>query len=221
MKLELWLPAWPNRVNQEFDKNANPLYKKGGLAGHTGVDWGLTKGNLLLNLADHAYCYSTMNKDNPDLTKYRAVFTLVEVGDIVYEVSYGHCDQIFAQIGKTYGVSEVLATCGNTGDVYTNGVPPTIQQRLRGDGAHLHFQIRPCKKVTTSTSSKHYLSDGYGILKKDGFYYEVLDYDNGYNGCVDPMPFFIQYLASDYTKVQSVYNQILSTLTLFLKNFNK
>lgn len=31
------------------------------------------------------------------------------------------------------------------------------------------------------------LYDGYGPYRdKDGFYYEIFDYENGLNGCIDP-----------------------------------
>jgi peptidoglycan hydrolase-like protein with peptidoglycan-binding domain len=32
--------------------------------------------------------------------------------------------------------------------------------------------------------------DGNGLLKYKDSFLEVVDYDNGYNGCVDPEPFF-------------------------------
>ena len=50
---------------------------------------------------------------------------------------------------------------------------------------HRHYQKRPVKKVTHTDPSKHYLQTGNGIYLKDGNYYEIYDYDNGFNGCTD------------------------------------
>lgn len=221
MKLELWQPAELSKITQGFYQNFNSFYKENELAGHTGVDWNFNFNDNLLNVAENAFCYSVLNRDNPDLTKYRAVYTLVELGDVVYEISYGHCNKIFAEVGKTYSVSDILATAGNTGDVFFNGKAPNAEERAKGLGTHLHFQMRLCKKVLITKSDKRYLMDGFGIYKKNGYYYEVVDYNNGYNGCIDPMPFFIQYKAKDYKKVQSIFAQIINILTLALKNVGK
>lgn len=35
-----------------------------------------------------------------------------------------------------------------------------------------------------------YVYDAKGLFKRDGFYYEIVDYENGYHGCVDPAQFF-------------------------------
>ena len=39
----------------------------------------------------------------------------------------------------------------------------------------------------------HYLNDGTGELILNGFKYQVVDWDNGYNGCENPTQFFTVY----------------------------
>lgn len=198
-KLELWLPFPKATITQGFNGNANPLYAGQGLRGHTAEDFGVSCGTPLPNCVDGAYCYSVLNRDNPDLSKYRAVFTLVEVGEHVYEVSYGHLDQIYAVPGHTYAAGDVLGTTGNTGDVYMGATAVTnaIRAKIKCAGGHLHGpQVRLCKKVQATARLKQYLVDGNGLYRHtDGSYIEVVNYDNGWNGCVDPENYFNGYLA--------------------------
>jgi murein DD-endopeptidase MepM/ murein hydrolase activator NlpD len=190
--LELWYPFPLSTRTQSFGENAAPLYKEQGLLGHTAEDWQPGYGAEILNCANDAYCYSLMNKDEPDLTKYRGVFTVVESDDgFVYEISYGHCKDMFAEVGKTYQAGDLIATVGNAGPIYTQGRPINDAERATGFGAHLHGpQVRKCKKVTKVDNTKGYLKNGQGLFKKDGFYYEIVDISNGYNGCVNPTLFY-------------------------------
>lgn len=178
-------------IAQGFGENANPLYSGQGLKGHTGIDFAYNYGDPLPSFIN-AYCYSTLNKDNPNLMAFRAVFTLVEDGAFVYEISYGHCNQMFATPKTNVKEGEIIATCGNTGDVFSYGKEITLLEKQMGShaGAHLHFQVRKTKKVPITVAGKHYIFDGNGLLNYNGTILEIVDYDNGYNGCVDPMPFF-------------------------------
>lgn len=199
--MNVYLPYLKGTITQRFNENANPLYAGDGLKGHTAYDWGVSWGTPVPNCAENAFCYSILNKNNPDPMKYRSVYTLVEDGDIVYELSYGHFSTITAVVGKTYQPGEVLGLVGNTGDVYSGSHYVTKAEKLAGSkaGAHLHGpQVRPCKKVQKKVKGKHYLSDAKGTYKKDGYYYEVIDYGNGFNGCVSLAPFSTETLASKW-----------------------
>lgn len=196
--MELYLPFPRSTITQPFGANANTLYAGQGLKGHTAMDWGTACGTPLPNCAE-GYCYSHINKDNSDLSRYRAVFFIVESDKGVFEVSYGHLDQIHAEPGRYYKVGEIIGTTGNTGDVYSWGVKVT-QYRPGCPGGHLHGpQVRPVKKVTKKARGKRYLTTSNGVFKKDGFYYEILNYNNGYNGCVDPEPYIVNTLAAEAT----------------------
>jgi hypothetical protein len=193
----LYLPFPRNTITQGFDKNANSLYKEGGLKGHTAIDWETACGTPLPNCAT-GLCYSIKNKDNFDLSRYRAAYFIVENADGVFEVSYGHLQDIYAEPGKTYGVGEIIGTTGNTGDVYRNGIKVT-KYRPGCPGGHLHGpQVRVLKKTKTKSATKTYLTTANGVYKKEGYYYEVLAEKNGYAGCVNPESFFVETLAKDY-----------------------
>lgn len=194
--LELYLPAPRSRVTQGWNQNANDFYKDNGLPGHTSFDWDFGHGEDVPNCAADAYCYSVLNRDNPDPMKYRGVYTLVNAKNGLSdwaEVSYGHADKILAEVGKIYQPGDILLTAGNTGDVYSGGRYVTKEEKLRGStaGTHLHGpQVRPVKPVKKTSRNKEYLYDGFGIFKKDGYYFEIVDYYNGVNGCVDPDLYF-------------------------------
>lgn len=195
--LTLRTPAPYAQISQIFGANANPLYAGSGLKGHTAIDWEVPWDTPGINCADDAYCFSVMNRDNPDPSKYRAVFTLVETTTGIYEVSYGHCHNILAEVGKTYQSGDVIYTAGNTGSVYFAGQEVTTAMKLTGIRAGTHFhapQVRPVIRVKSTDNKHNYLSDGHGLFKKDGDYFQVVDYNNGYNGCIDPAPFFVHDL---------------------------
>lgn len=210
--LNLYKQFPDSKITQGFSENANTLYKSQGLVGHTTLDYGIPYGTPIASWANDAYCYSVLNRDNPDLSKYRGVFTLVETDAGVYEVSYGHASKIHAEVGKTYNVGDTLMECGNTGPVYVGGVEVSTTAKLKGSkaGAHLHGpQIRPVKKVKKTSKGKTYLLDGFGIFKKDGFYYEVIDFNNGTNGCVSPAKLFAEKTMQEYLNL----TQQISLLT--------
>lgn len=197
----LYKPFPDSLITQGFSENANISYARSGLIGHTTLDYGVACGTPVPNCAENAFVYSIMNKDNPDLSKYRAVFTLVELEDVVYEISYGHLDQILVVAGQTLQPGESVGLSGNTGMVFMHGVEVTneIRKKIKCAGGHLHGpQVRVCRKVTKKQKGKHYLSDSLGTYKSGGFYYEVVDYDNGTNGCINPNLLFNGKFAKDY-----------------------
>ena len=193
--MKLIYPLENCRVTQPFGANANESYSKDGLKGHTAIDL-VSQYNAPLRASVTGEVFSVLNKGNPDPMRYRAVFQIYDDVDYSYEVSYGHCNEIYAEVGKVYQQGEPLAglaTEGNTGTCY-GGSPVhliTREEKLAGstDGYHCHFQVRKCIRVTKRSKGKTYLRNSEGFLKRNNFYYEVVDYDLGYNGCVDPAPF--------------------------------
>ena len=219
MKLTIWKPFDASLITQPFAGNANPLYHGQGLKGHTGIDYAGEYGTPIPATVENAYVYSLLNKDNPNLGKYRGVCTIWDdkESDTSYEVIYGHCSKIIAKVGTYTNPGDIVALVGNTGDVYANGNAVTIEERNAGShaGSHLHFQVRALVRVKTTSTDKQYLYDGNGLLNRNGSYYEVVDYTNGYNGCVDPSTFFNLYNANQYTKVVSILMQLIELLTRY------
>lgn len=188
--MKLIFPTQPSIINQPFNGNANPTYHNDGLLGHGAIDYAGTYGQNIFAVCD-SYIYSDLNFGQaPD--RYRAVCTLVDEGDIVYEIIYGHVIDSPFQIKTNVKQGEAIAHMGNFGNVWMGGHQVTNQERLDGSkaGTHLHFQVRKCKRVAKRDYSKHYIKDSNSFVKLQGMFVEILNYDNGYNGCIDPEPFF-------------------------------
>src|SRR5215213_5037084 len=85
---------------QKFAGNANPYYAGVGLKGHPGLD--LHKAYDASILASHdSYVYKILNNNNPDTSKYRAVCTIIESNGQIYELIYGHLNNIYVRVGDT------------------------------------------------------------------------------------------------------------------------
>lgn len=177
-------------ISQKFNQNFNTYYKTNGLSGHTGFDF-VGRHKDIIYAATDGYIYSSVNKDNSDLTQFRAVYQLVEDNGLVYEICYGHLNDILIPDKVMVKKGEKIGTQGATGNVFVGGVAPSLEQREKGAGSHLHLQVRLCKPVDKIEKKKHYIRDSKGNLLYKGKYLEIPYYDNGVNGCIDPEPFMV------------------------------
>jgi hypothetical protein len=113
-----------------------------------------------------------------------------------FEFSYGHVPEIDCQIGHHVKAGDVIAKEGNHGTVYSGNVQITLAMQAAGnhDGHHRHYQKRPVIKTKNLQDTLDHmgLSNSQGWYQdSEGFYYQVYDYDNGFNGCVDwTLPLF-------------------------------
>lgn len=176
-------------IAQGFGGNATDTYKKSGLRGHSGLDSSCGYGSNIVSYWDSEYVYKVLTKDHPanDGSGFTGIFTIVEQNGVCFEFLYGHCNP-FNVLGKTITKGEIIGTEANNGEVYANGVRITLEMQRNGDtrGTHRHDQARLLKKVTKIEVGKRYLTAlGGGYLYLNGFFFEIPDYDNGYNGCFD------------------------------------
>lgn len=181
-------------MTQGFGENANDSYSADGLKGHTGQDYCYGYRKDIVAVCD-GLIYSL--RLTGDVDKYQAVYQLVEDGEFSYEISYGHINTPMVEsitlidIGEFVKRGQKISTEGNYGTCYRNGVLVTPEEKKTGAGSHLHFQIRKCIKVKNRNNKKVYLRNSNGDFKdKNGFYYEVLNCNNGFNGCIDPEQFY-------------------------------
>lgn len=188
-------------IGQVFGGNATATYKAGGVLGHTGIDNYCGYGTNVNAYWGNEYVYKVLTKENPsnDGSGFTGVFTLVDDERGCFEFLYGHCDPT-ATVGQILPKGGILGTEANNGEVYSGtGTKDadftriTLAMQKAGDhrGSHRHDQMRTLLKektlrLPTLDKPPRYLfaPDG-SLLKKDGFYFHVPDYYNGYNGCVD------------------------------------
>jgi hypothetical protein len=180
-------------IGQEFGANANPSYNGQGLKGHTGRDVDCGWASPIAALAS-GLVYSTYPIDHPALDGYTAVFTIVNTPLETFEFSYGHVSEIDCLIGQQVKTGDIIAKEGNHGTVYSGNRLITLAEQAAGvhDAHHRHYQKRPTIKMLNTIPGKRYLQTAQGIYRDEmGFYYEVYDYENGFNGCVDwTLPLF-------------------------------
>lgn len=176
------------KLQQGFGGNATETYANNGLKGHTGTDHSCGYGSPIHSYFEEEYVYKVLTKERPaaDGTGFTGVFTIIDNGIEVFEFLYGHCNPNVST-GQILTKGTVLGTEANNGEVYSNGVRITLEMQKAGDhrGTHRHDQKRILKKVTKTEQGKKYLSDLNGLLQKDGYYYEIPYWNNGYNGCVN------------------------------------
>lgn len=179
--MKYYLPCATSRRTQGFGESP-AVYAP--LKGHPADDWGFAWNEEIPFIAN-SYVYAKLNEGDKDPDKYTAVCTVVDTPEGADEIIYGHPNLMPVQVGKTYFIGETVANAGNKGRVFSYGRLITKEEKLAGStaGTHLHLQRRPCIKVKTKTKEKKYLRDAKGDFKKDNFFYEIKNYDNGYNGC--------------------------------------
>ena len=215
--IQLWYPLKNAKLAQGFGENANASYKAGGLIGHTGYDF-VTSYNDNVLMVEDGFVYKIINRD-ANVSLFRAVFQLVELeDDYVLEICYGHANSIL--VGNSYYKCGIpCITEGNTGNVFTDGRAVSVEARQEGSkaGTHLHIQGRLCKKVKEFINGFHYLSCQEDQIRafrdSDGYLYRVVDFDNGYNGCI---PLIFNKYAKDSLTMTKII-EILKTIIALLK----
>ena len=184
---------------QGFGQNATSTYKTSGWLGHTGTDFSAGFGAKVYACIG-GYVHEVSNKENPNPERGRAVKVLYEESGVCYEIGYHHLDHIEVEKGQTIKTGDFIGTEGNTGNVYSSGQRVTKEMRLNGSkaGSHLHLEIKLLKKKKKKEVGKTYLKNGVDI---DKFYYEIVEYKNGYAGCIDPEQFLVDKKPKEvYTK---------------------
>jgi murein DD-endopeptidase MepM/ murein hydrolase activator NlpD len=193
-------------------------YKLYGYKGHPGVDF-VQGFNYPIQACADGLVYKTVNKDCKDLSGQRSVHQLVEDGDLVWELSYLHVLNIYTEVGDFLVAGQTFATEGNTGACWTiksgTAVPVSAEERINGVGTHLHFSLKPCKKVTKRDLKQEYLTTEFGVpYFNGGYYYEIIDHENGLGGNVDPMPYF--YTPTFFQWLQ-IYTKVAKNIMLSIK----
>lgn len=181
---------------QPFAANYNPLYSGQGLKGHTGQDWSCGWGSEIKSPVA-GLCYKVWTAENtPDPAGYTRVDILVDNGIESYEFELGHLNPTI-QPGTQVQVGDVIGIEANHGPVYSGNVPITLAMQKAGDqrGNHRHYQKRPFQKITPTSGMLLTGQDDSTYRDADNLYYQVWNYWNGYDGCIDPtLPVFTRDL---------------------------
>jgi hypothetical protein len=172
---------------QGFGGHANPLYPP---AGHPGIDIHCGYGTPVHSLYDGIVTLVWQPYTTSD--GFTAVNILVDNGIECFEWQIGHLTPCVNE-GDAIHKGDVIGYEANHGPVYSGNRLITIAEQKAGnqEGAHRHCQMRPAMPVKPSDGYLLQKSNGGPYRDQGGFYYQIFNYNNGFNGCVDPfLPIF-------------------------------
>ena len=162
-------------ITQLFGENVE-LYKTlniGLTKGHNGIDIVRPWGEHLFASTDAVVCEL---KDNPD--GYGKYIRLLEdcSGGKFREWTYGHLSEIIVKLGQKVLEGQHVGNMGNTGFVVSGDTPYWKTNPYKG--THLHFGVRELKADNA----------GWAYMGAPTIKVNVVNYDNGSLGNIDPLP---------------------------------
>lgn len=192
-------------LGQGYDDNYLPeLYKSLGLKSHGGVDiTSFHKDKIFLS--ETGTCYKVWDEVAPTLgsvTRGYGVHVLTDLDEngICREWVFWHMrSTIEVKEGIRYEQGTILGEEGASGAVYYGNFPVPDNEKGKPPfkGTHLHWGYKEVQRTKDSnfdgtTEFLHWTS-GKLYVDKEGYFYKVLNYNNGNKGLLDPMKLDIIY----------------------------
>lgn len=180
-------------ITQFFGENPK-MYAPLGLKAHNGID-------IVAEWDSPLYAVEggtvVQVKRSPDgYGRHVRIITSPKNG-VCREWTYGHCEQILVSVGDVVKAGKKIGTMGNTGFVvsssYANTFWGTSPAKPSHPGTHLHLGLREVVR-----DPKGWSYEGSRIKIK------VLNYDNGYKGAIDPMPFLTDTTSEIEKKMETI-----------------
>lgn len=166
MKLQLQPPLKFWGINQAFGANFNSFYTKIGLKGHNGIDFWAP---------DSTPVYAT-HDGRVTFTGYDGAGGLGVVIRTTEQFDYGNEQAYYKSIYWHLKRDTIKVTGGQT--VKAGDLIAFADNTGRSTGSHLHFGLKPIQKG-----------------EEDWVWFNT-EPENGYNGAIDPMPYFDRYFFS-------------------------
>jgi len=195
-------------VTQYFAENP-ALYSRFGLAYHNGVDYVRPHGSPMYAIEEATVVEVN---DHPEGfgRHLRLISTKPDKSGLYREWTYGHCDKILVKQNDIVFEGKHIANMGNTGFVVSNSNGNGFWNFNPYAGTHLHLGLRLVKILPT----------GGWRYPGNNLRLEVLDYENGVRGSIDPAPYLKGSYTSDNVKmyeqlqgVQKIINSIKGFLS--------
>lgn len=185
-------------ITQFFGENPS-LYAKMDMKGHNGIDLVAEHGTLML--AVEAGKIVEVKNDPNGYGKHVRFITSRSYNGLNLVWTYGHCDDILVEVGMSVKEGEPIATMGNTGFVVSGKTPFWSFNPYAG--THLHLG---CRLVEKSAYGWSYPGSNVKI--------RVPDYENGYKGAVDPLPYFNIKTTPDVANLEAQVSLLTKVLEL-------
>ena len=149
---------------QKFGENFLPIYEQLGLKGHSGIDLGTYRGDLIY-AAHHGIVVEA--RDTESIAGKRITIVGDMLNDQAPATLYGHLERIAVDVGDEVFEGDPIGTMGNSGSEYYYM------------GVHLHFGLFLYSTPKAGTYQKTFGDKTY----------TVLNFNNGYRGAIDPLPY--------------------------------
>ena len=132
MKLELWFPCKPLKINQVFGINPD-VYKPLGLNGHNGIDFGAYHGQPVRAAHEGIVVYAGMDSKEGIGVVIRTIKPFDYNGETAYfKTIYWHLiNNVPVKVGQVVKFGDIIGYADNTGF---------------STGDHLHFGLKPQAK---------------------------------------------------------------------------
>lgn len=186
-------------IYQGFGENVALYQKAVGTNGHNGIDIAMKEGTPILATAG-VVC-EVKNTPEGYGNHVRILTDPDENGDYL-ELTYGHLQAVMVPIGFRVQDGFQIGTMGNTGFVIS-GSTVYWGNAPAGRGVHLHFGARECNVNPT----------GWTTTYSTGKTANIKNYDNGFKGSIDPLPFLINTILSQQ---KSLYLKVIELLKLLI-----
>lgn len=160
MKLALQFPVKDVTINQRYGENASPIYKELHMKGHNGIDFYAVDGTPVYATHDGVVTFAGLDGSNGNL--------LVIKTNEQYDYLGGQ-----AYYKTLYGHLKTGTICVHANQqVKVGDMIAQADNTGASEGSHLHFSVKPVQQG------------------EEDWKWFNLEQDNGYNGSIDPMPFF-------------------------------
>jgi murein DD-endopeptidase MepM/ murein hydrolase activator NlpD len=180
-KFELYYPVRPMWINQQFG-NPNAKYKTVGIPSgkHNGIDFYADDGDKIMAAHDGEVTYAGEDGASGLLVVIRTLEKFPYEGKQVYFKT------LYCHIKKnSFKVKP--------GDIVKAGQVIALADNTGfSTGSHLHFGLKPVRRGEKS------------------WQWYNLKQDNGYNGAIDPNPYFTGFYADDRSKVDAILAALLA-----------
>lgn len=181
-------------ITQWFDENPS-LYRRFGFKGHTGLDIVAPHGEPILAVEEGLV--TDVKYDPEGFGKHVRILSAMPDGKTYREWGYAHLSKIHVVVGEHVNAGEQIGLMGNTGFVVSGATP--FWEYNPYAGTHLHLQCRLAEK---DPEGWRYTTKGPRI--------NILNYGNGYKGCFDIAPFFVNDSGFENTPKGKQYLTIIS-----------
>jgi len=190
-------------VTQFFGENP-ALYAEFDMDGHNGIDlvrpWGehlyATEAGIVISVKENPHGYGK---------NVRILGNEKDENGYQNQIVYGHNSQNLVKVGDKVFAGQMIALMGNTGFTVSGSTPYWNSNPYAG--THVHFGIRKAK-----LDGAGYSYEGSDIKMK------VIDYNNGYKGSIDPLPYLQQVEnQTDRAKMLTIISLLNQVINLYKK----